>query len=253
MQATTAVPVTEIPPLDHDEAMDLAETEYGRLNELVSQLRPQDWTRPTDCPGWDVFAVLAHLLGMMEVDADRAELVRQNTAAVERAAETGEFRIDALTALQVTEHAHLTPAELTAALGVATPAALAGRRAITAAQRAAVYVPGPPFNDPQWTLGYLMDVIKTRDPWMHRVDITRVTGLNLVLTPEHDGRLVADVVAEWARRHTRPFTLVLDGPAGGTYTSGEGGEQLRLDAVEFCRLLSGRGTPTGLLAEPVPF
>src|SRR5262249_61529912 len=27
-----------------------------------------------------------------------------------------------------------------------------------------------------WTLGFLIDVILTRDPWMHRADIARATG-----------------------------------------------------------------------------
>ena len=27
-----------------------------------------------------------------------------------------------------------------------------------------------------WTLGYLIDVILTRDPWMHRMDIAAATG-----------------------------------------------------------------------------
>ena len=80
-----------------------------------------------------------------------------------------------------------------------------------------------------------------RDTWMHRGDIARATGRELVLTPDHDGRIVADVVAEWARRHGRPFRLVLEGPAGGEFVQGDDGEQLRLDAVEFCRVLSGRG------------
>jgi hypothetical protein len=60
-------------------------------------------------------------------------------------------------------------------------------------------------------------------------------------------------VAEWARRHGQPFTLVLEGPAGGSYTAGTGGPHLQLDAVQFCRVLSGRGTADGLLAQQVPF
>ena len=68
-----------------------------------------------------------------------------------------------------------------------------------------------------WRMGYLLDVILTRDPWMHRVDIARATGREMVLTPEHDGRIIADVVAEWARRHGQPFTLTLTGPAGGEF------------------------------------
>src|SRR2546430_1119880 len=81
-------------------------------------------------------------------------------------------------------------------------------------------------------LGSLMDVIHTRDCWMHRIDISRATGRDLVLTPEHDGRFVADVVGEWARRHGEPFTLTLTGPAGGTYVAGDGGGHIELDAVE---------------------
>ena len=104
-----------------------------------------------------------------------------------------------------------------------------------------------------WQLGYLLDVILTRDTWMHRVDIARATGAELVLTAEHDGRIVADVVAEWARRHGQPFTLGLAGPAGGTFTKDGGGEEITLDAVEFCRTLSGRAAGVGLLTTEVPF
>ena len=74
---------------------------------------------------------------------------------------------------------------------------------------------------------------------MHRVDIARATGHTMVLTAEHDGRLVADLVVEWAITHGEPFTIDLDGIAGGTYVSGTGGEHVHIDAVEFCRVLSG--------------
>ena len=104
-----------------------------------------------------------------------------------------------------------------------------------------------------WRMGYLLDVILTRDPWMHRVDIARATGRAIEPTAEHDGRIIADVVAEWARRHGRPFTLTLTGPAGGEYAAGENGEHITIDAVEFCRTLSGRATGIGLLAQEVPF
>jgi hypothetical protein len=105
----------------------------------------------------------------------------------------------------------------------------------------------------KWTLGYLVDIIYLRDAWMHRVDTARATGGDLVLTAEHDGRIIADVVAEWARRHGQPFTLELTGVAGGAFTAGGGGEAFVIDAVEFCSLLAGRGEATGLLATIVPF
>jgi hypothetical protein len=121
-----------------------------------------------------------------------------------------------------------------------------------AAMRALSFSPGAPF-DGKWKLGYLVDIIMARDYWMHRVDLARATGKELVLTPDHDGRIVADVVAEWARAHAQPFTLTLDGPAGGTFAREGNGEQLQLDAVQFCRILSGRATGSGLLDQEVPF
>ena len=88
---------------------------------------------------------------------------------------------------------------------------------------------------------------------MHRVDIARATGREIVLTPEHDGRIIADVVAEWARRHGQPFTLTLTGPAGGAFVAGDGGDPITIDAVEFCRILAGRADGAGLLTQEVPF
>ncbi len=72
------------------------------------------------------------------------------------------------------------------------------------------------------------------------------------LTGDHDGR----IGAEWARRHGKPFSLDLTGPAGGTYAHRADHphtEHLSLDAVDFCRTLAGRGHPVGLLTAIVPF
>jgi hypothetical protein len=104
-----------------------------------------------------------------------------------------------------------------------------------------------------WTIGYLLDVILTRDPWMHRIDIVRATGAEHVLTADHDALIVVDVVAEWKQRHGQPYALQLNGPAGGSWTSGAGGPRIELDAIEFCRVLSGRAAADGLLATQVPF
>lgn len=59
--------VEEIPPLDHDEAMTLAEAEITRVLALVDDLHTDEWRRPTDCTGWTVRDMLGHLLGMMEL------------------------------------------------------------------------------------------------------------------------------------------------------------------------------------------
>jgi hypothetical protein len=110
----------------------------------------------------------------------------------------------------------------------------------------------------RWTIGYLTDVILTRDPFMHRLDIHAATGLAPHVTADHEGRLVEGVVQEWADRHGVPFTLDLTGPAGGHWSSGHG-EPIRLDALDFCRVVSGRPAvateiePTGPLTTTVPF
>jgi uncharacterized protein (TIGR03083 family) len=244
--------VAGIPVLEHDEAMAMAAAEYDRLVELVDRLAPDDWARRTECPDWDVRDMVTHLVGFMKANADPAEARRQQTAAHREAAERGILGLDAQTALHVREHAGLGATEVAAAVREWAPRALAGRTAAPADLRAATFSTGLP-GEADWTYAYLLDVIFTRDTWMHRVDVCRATGQPLVLTPEHDGRFVADVVADWARRHGQPFTLRLDGPAGGAFTAGRGGPELRFDAVEFCRTLSGRGSADVPLGTRVPF
>ena len=155
--------------------------------------------------------------------------------------------VDALTALQVEERQHLGPEELRAELRRVGPRGARGRRRIPGFLRrrrlpGTEVVNGVPET---WSLGCLTDVILTRDPWMHRLDLARATGRAAVLTADHDGVIVADVVAEWARRHGEPFRLELTGSAGGSWSSGTTDEEIVMDAADFCRVVSGRPTPDG--------
>jgi uncharacterized protein (TIGR03083 family) len=249
---SSPISVETIAPLGHDEAMDLATAEWDRLLAVIDGLRDQDWSQQTDCTDWDVKSMLGHILGALELQADPEERTRQLSAAAAVAAQTGCLRLDAMTALQVREHAALTPDHLRDAVHQAAPRGLAARRATTQELRDTPYDPQLP-GEAGWTFGYLYDVIHTRDPWIHRVDISRATGREMELSPDHDGRIVADVVADWARRHGKPFTLSLSGLAGGLYESGTDGDALDLDAVEFCRILSGREPGSGLLATRLTF
>jgi len=232
--------------LPRDTAMRLAAAEYQRFADLLTALSPDDWAKPTECPGWDVRAMASHALGMVEMAASIRERNRQFKLAGSR----GGVFIDALTALQVDERAGMTPAQITGRFAARGPKAARARRRVPGFIRRRVTVGG---QDEAWTIGYLIDVILTRDTWMHRADIARATGAMHVLSAGHDGVLVADVAAEWAARHGQPYTLHLAGPAGGSWASGKGGPLIETDAVEFCRLLSGRGLAGGLLATHVPF
>jgi uncharacterized protein (TIGR03083 family) len=247
---TTTTADTGLP--GHREAMGLAATEYERFLDLLRRFGPDDWAQPTDCTLWDVRAVVAHNLANMEANASLREMTHQMRTAIGRAKASGAAMIDEMTALQVEERATLTPAELRGQIEAIVPRALRGRRRLPALPRKVVRIKTPvgPVS-----LGYLNDTIYTRDVWMHRVDLTQATSQDMVLTAGHDGRLVAGVVGDWATRHGQAFELVLDGPAGGAFRRGDSGEKLQLDAVEFCRIVSGRNTASvrGLLATEVLF
>jgi uncharacterized protein (TIGR03083 family) len=250
MTATTAKPAAPRQrALDRAVAMRLAATEYDRMVVQLRRLAPADWSRPTDCPAWDVRAMVGHTVGMTEMAASFPEQLRQ----VKAAGKAGGVFIDALTALQVDKHRGDTAEELVARLAKVGPKAAKGRRRTPGfiRRRAMPQLQAVGGVDESWTVGYLVDVILTRDTWMHRIDISRAAGQAVELTADHDGVLVADVVAEWAGRHGQPCTLTLTGPVGGTWTFGSGGRELSEDAVEFCRGLSGRGAP--LLGTEVPF
>ena len=237
--------------LPRDTAMRLAASEYQRFLDLLRALGPAEWTRPTECPGWDVRAIAAHALGMVEMAAS----IRENSRQLKLARRRGGAFIDALTSLQVDERQHMTPQQITSRFAARAPKAARarGRTPGFIRRRAMPDLQQVGDRDEAWTIGYLIDIILTRDPWMHRADISRATGAGHVLTAEHDGVLIADVVAEWGTRHGQPYRLHLSGPAGGAWESGDGGPLIETDAVEFCRLLSGRSHADGLLATEVPF
>ncbi len=229
--------------------MAAAEEEYRRLDVLLRSLAGEEWSRPTDCTEWDVRAMVAHLVGAAESNASVREMVRQ-TRLARTVGKQGDL-VDMINEVQVRERTGRTPEQLMADLADAGRRGVRARRRLPRPLRALPLPFGPPLG--VRPLGYLMGRIYTRDAWMHRVDISRATGRDLVLTADHDGRIVADVVAEWAAAHGAPYRLHLTGPAGGTWEHGSGGEELRLDAVEMLRVVSGRAPGAGLLATTVPF
>ena len=251
-QKSTALRRPEIP---RPAAMRLAADEYRRYADAVAALDATAWTRPTACTLWDVRQMTAHVVGRAEMAAGIRERARQRKIAGRDAAAKGIAFIDALTDVQVRERADHDPARLTTDVRAVGPRAARGRRMTPSFIRrrdmgVAQVVQGV---EESWALGFLLDVILTRDTWMHRSDVAEATGTTMTLTPEHDGAIVADVVAEWAGRHGRPYRLNLTGPAGGEWGAGSGGEEIEMDAVQFCRVLSGRGSGSGLLSTEVPF
>lgn len=53
----------EIPVTDRKPARRNADAEYAALVETVRGFEPEDWSLPTDCEGWTVRDMVAHLTG----------------------------------------------------------------------------------------------------------------------------------------------------------------------------------------------
>lgn len=245
-----AIDVATIAPIARPEATALAEAEVARFAAALDELDEGDWSLPTANTLWDVRAMAGHVLGMTETFTSYRNVVRDLVAAERRKGDGPQ--VDGLTAQQVRLTAGLTTAELRSRLRAAGPAN-ARWRARRRLLRAAPLKEEVPGTGPEtWKLGFLFDIVLTRDTWMHRSDLAEATGRPMALTAGHDGRIVADAVAEWARRHGRPFTLELTGPAGGTFRAGTGGEHVAVDVVRLCRCLTERAPAEGLLASPLP-
>jgi uncharacterized protein (TIGR03083 family) len=256
MMTVVTIDVSTITPLTHPEAMRLLATELDRTLDMLRPLDPADWAAQTDCPAWDVRAMYQHVLGACEAGASMRENVHQLRAARAHRKKNGGPLEAALSNVQVRERADLTGAQIVERLGAVAPKTVRGRRRTPGLVRnhATLAIDGPVHE--KWKLGYLIDTIYLRDMWMHRVDTGHALDRPLDLNADHDGRIVADVVAEWARRHGKPFALELTGPAGGTYVHAplsQDAERVCVDAVEFCRILAGRVPASGLLATVVPF
>lgn len=233
------------------EARVLAEDEFTRFADLVASLTPEEWTTPTDCTRWDVRSIALHVLGSADAQASVREFMHQMRRGVPLNKEIDSHHwVDGMNELQIRERDNLTNEQLVAALAAVGPKAVKGRWRTPPPMR---YLPipfGPPIG---WApLKYLLDVGFTRDVWAHRIDIHSAIGRPMQLSADHDGRLVADIVAEWATLYGQPFELVLDGPAGGKFTHGIGGERVEIDALDFVRTLSGRLPGTGVLTHPLP-
>lgn len=252
--------VSRLQGLAHHAAIGLQAVELRRTIEMLSSLTDEQWFQQTDCPEWDVHRMYLHVLGACEAGASVVENTRQTVKALRYRRVNGGALEAALSAVQVRDRQTVTAPTLLKELRAVAPRTLRKRESLPRLLRrhAAIPIDGPVAE--KWPLGYLVDTIYLRDMWMHRIDAARATGSELVLSADHDGVIVADIVAEWAQRHGKPVRLSLTGVAGGTFQipanatikQVDAGE---FDAVEFCRIMAGRSTRPAneLFATVVPF
>ncbi len=258
----TAVPVREVSdlaPIHRDtDARATALAAYDELLEQLARLRAQDWAAPTDCDAWDVQAMVGHMIGAAKSNASMLELGRQLVHGKRHAKQYDGNSLDATNALQVTDHADLSPEQRIETLAELYEAAVDGRMRTPGLVRR-IRLPmdqtgdTPAGTPDRLAMDRLQDVVYTRDVWLHTVDIERATGVTVDRSTGPTRRVVEDVVDEWAKQHGQPFTLTLTGDGGGRFRQGDGGPSLEVETVEFCRALSGRVPAQGLFANRLIF
>lgn len=229
------------------EADRLARAAYDALLEDLARLSAEDWRRPTECDGWTVRDMVAHLVGAAEGHASLPAFVRQYAWGIRHRSSFGGSSLDAMNQRQIEDQRARSDDDLVRRLRYLAPRAVAGRsrlarflgRAPIGLDQAGSWYEGMPTRT---TMADLCAAVLTRDVWAHRLDLCRAVGLTPSLDPRVDGRIVADIVADWAARHGRPVTLTLTGDAGGVFRTGAGGPALTLDALDFARLMAGRRT-----------
>jgi len=249
---TATVDVNSIARIDHDEAMQITASESRKFAELMESLSPTQWRAPTECTRWDVRAMAAHLVGSAASQASPREFFRQKRGGKPICTELGSpFWWDGMNELQVRERAAATTEQLISEWTTVSAKALKSRTKIPRpiAGLKLLNLPEPVGRQP---LSYLFDIGFTRDVWAHRIDIAHAIAVEPDHDAAHDGRILADIIAEWAATHREPFTLVFDGPAGGTFVQGTGGEEVRISVVDFVRTLAARATASGILRHTLP-
>ncbi len=168
---TTATPAT-LPrrsALPRDAAMRLAATEYARFSTAIAELQPEEWALPTDCPDWNVQQLVGHVVGMARMAASPSSR-SASSAPLGRAVRRGP-----------PWSTRSPPCRSTAMPPSGRPAwsrlmERTGPRAARGRLRLPGFLRRRPLPEPEvvdgvpedWTLGYVVDTILTRDTWMHR-------------------------------------------------------------------------------------
>jgi len=172
---TTSVP--------KDRIVDALAEEFTALETLIADLDEQDWSAPTPCPGWDVRANVAHVIGtesmLAGVKAPAVEIDRATATHVRN--DIGGFNEVWVEALRTTP-----PEELVDRFRQITGARLDALRSMDqAAWDAKGFTPAG-----QDTYGRFMR-IRVFDCWMHEQDMRDGLG-----RPGHDSGLAVEVALD---------------------------------------------------------
>ena len=228
-----------LPQTDRNQAAQIGDAEGQAAIELLRQFHGPDWRKPTDCPEWDVRAMVSHLVAQCEDGLSLRTILRRELAGRRRY--PGKTSVDAHMAVQVDEHRAEPGPDLAERFARLWPRAVQARRSRPAALRRIRLSTGIP-GIPPASLGYMFDIIYTRDLWMHRLDLARATGQPFAIG-DHDRHIVDQVIRDLALSWpAAPVTVELTGLAGGTWRIGPGepATVIRAEATAMMRALAGR-------------
>lgn len=219
----------------------LAQAEYAALLAALRALPARAWSAPTDCTGWAVREVVAHVAGAAEESARFPVMARHYGYAMLR--ERHRPLVDSVNDRQLADRRGRSAEQLIDEVEALAPRAVLARQRLPSLVRR-VPLPQSAGALPGDTLGYLNDVVYTRDIWMHRIDIARATGTAMPASTA-EPEVVAQIVRDLSRAWTGvPIDLTLTGRVTRTWrlgsSAGAAGGAVTADAVELCRTLSGR-------------
>jgi uncharacterized protein (TIGR03083 family) len=230
----------KIQTVTKDEAYELLQTSLARFLELIETLEPDDWQKPTACTAWNVRDMVAHQAGGYASGTGYKEMIRQGMRFPKR----DQLIEDAINEFQLQERADRSPEELVAELREVGPVA-AQKWAHEFRFAKMIAIPHPIAKT--LSFRYLMEIIHSRDTWMHRLDICRATRREFEQTREHDGRIaelvMLDVAKILGKKHSElSLTFDMTGIAGGVWTIGkdEPVATIRMDVLDFNIFASGR-------------
>lgn len=229
-------------------AADVGTSQLGALVATLRELDEADWDRPTDCDRWRVRELVAHVVGALDEGAHLRVFLRHGLMGRRRHPRLE--MLDGINEAQIDDRRDWASTRLLQELAVLAPRAVRARRRMPAPVRR-LRLPAASTLPPGSTMAYLADVITSRDVWMHRIDIARATGRELTAAPG-DEEVVRQVVRDLGRAWSGPpVALELTGLVTGRWLLGSGvpAADVRVDAVEYCRLLSGRAADPEVMVD----
>ncbi len=254
--------MTDDPALDKSRVLPAYLEQYAALSELIDELGDNDWHRPTALPGWDVQAVVSHLMGTELMLLDEKPPAGELPDAHDRAHVHND--IAARNEAWVDSFAADSPDQMRERWRDIVQRRTSAMEAMSDAQ----------WHAPSWTPigeGTLSRFMRIRvfDLWLHEQDIRDAVG-----KPGHETGKAVDVALDEislalgfliGRKAAAPdgsavtialpdagrtFHIVVDGRASVVdQLDREPTTQLQMPTAAFARLTGGRGEVEPLLGD----